>query len=161
MCSLRFYKLFLARNRSVLVSRFLFLISTFYHRPSPSGVQQMSGTEDGQRHFAAVGRIVSNWAYLELVIDDWCARISDINPEVAACFSSQVIGSMRKLDALSAISHLYRLEPELAKNLKTLSDKVRAASEKRNRYVHDSWTVLSDTRGERLQVTARKKLFLG
>ena len=49
----------------------------------------------------------------------------------------------------------------LRRTSKKLSDKVRAASEKRNRYVHDSWTVLSETRGERLQVTARKKLFLG
>jgi hypothetical protein len=108
-------------------------------------------------HFAAVGRVASNWSLLELDIDGFAWELAGIDSEIGACFTAQVSGSARKFDALLALSeHLGVPAPVVSKLRKLAKTDAMALAEKRNRVVHDPWLIIRHGHGGRLEVTARR-----
>lgn len=98
----------------------------------------MSNTEGGA-HYAAIGKVASNWAYLEVAIHSWCASLTGFHPDFVACFTAQVIGPVRKFDALISISRLLETPPDQVSEIQSISGAASGRAEERNRVVHDPW----------------------
>jgi hypothetical protein len=114
-------------------------------------------------HYAAVGRVASLWAGFELDLDIAAITLALTSLLAGFCFTSQIQGASRKLDAYIALVEL-RLQANnsrawkpLRKELNTFAKDTQALGERRNRTVHDPWYV-SKTEARRLEVTARRKL---
>jgi hypothetical protein len=125
----------------------------------PEAESEEADEASADRHFAAIGRVASNWAYFELVIDDWCFRIADINRSIGSCFTTQVIGPSRKVDAFIALAGLFAPSSSIIGKLHEFAhDQIMPLSERRNRVVHDPWFVAVKGYGHRYEITARRKL---
>lgn len=112
------------------------------------------------KHYAALGLTASNWAYFEAVIDDWNLKLADIPLQLGACFTAQIAGSGRKLDAFNSIVKLLGVKTLSADTLEEFAKKASGLAERRNRAVHDSWDLSNPNDPKRLEVTARRKLRL-
>ena len=123
-------------------------------------VSEPSEPFSDEKHFAAVGRVASNWAYFEMVIDDWCMRIAGIEPNVGSCLCAQIMGSGRKMDAFIAISNFLKANATTIRELNKFTTDMNGLSEQRNRVVHDPWLVLP-TAATRFELTAKRNLKLG
>ena len=108
-------------------------------------------------HFAAVGRVASNWAYFEMAVDTCAMQLADIDSKTAACFTAQVIGPSRKFDALIALCGLIETPEELLKKLRQFAGHAIGIGERRNRVVHDPW-LIHEGKAHRFEITAKKKL---
>jgi len=115
-------------------------------------------TETAKQHYATVGVVASGWAGFEFFLDSSALELGRVPLQAGLCFTSQVIGSSRKLDAYIAIARLRGADKFMGELDKFAKETVKL-SERRNRIVHDPWRVL--TAGGlpyRLETTAKKKL---
>jgi hypothetical protein len=114
-----------------------------------------------REHYAAIGVVAAEWSELEWLIDEYCFEIAGINPEIGSCFSAQISGSARKLDAYLALVQQRGAINRLAE-LHSYAKDTTSLAERQNRIVHDPWTTHGDGAGgirpQRLEVTARRKL---
>lgn len=112
-----------------------------------------------EAHYAAIGRVAANWAYLEYEIDRHCIELGGLTLGPAACLTAQIAGPGRKLDAYIAIADLYGLSSAHAKLLHKFAKDAQGVAERRNRTVHDPWfLVAADTQARRFEVTAKRHL---
>lgn len=112
-----------------------------------------------EAHYAAIGRVAANWAFLEQEIDDQTVKIGAIPKLQALCLTAQVIGPARKLDALFAVANLYEPPKKLMRELETVAKEITSVAERRNRVVHDPWLLISPKeRAFRFEKSARRKL---
>jgi hypothetical protein len=111
-----------------------------------------------QRHFAAVGRVASEWAEFESLIDWGSARLADINDEIATCFTAQISGSARKWNAYIALANCRGVGKREISALHKLAGETAKLAEQRNRVVHDSWFVPSSSSPVRIELTAQRTL---
>ncbi len=81
-------------------------------------------------HYSAIGQIAVKWAFLENEIDSACAALADVSPVTAICFTSQVIGPVRKLDALCAIVNELEVPKPLKRRLTKLHELIRVGGRK-------------------------------
>ena len=116
-----------------------------------------SETTSSAEHFAAIGKVASAWAFIEAVIDTYCHELAGINYFVGVCFTSQVAGPARKMDALFALARYKKGDDAVGKTLAKLRERVLSAAERRNRVVHDTWSS-GDRDPKRFQATARGKV---
>jgi len=114
-------------------------------------------TNNSAEHFAAIGKIASAWAFIEAVIDSYCHELAGIDYFVGVCFTSQVAGPARKMDALFALARYKKGDDAVSKPLAKLRERVLSAAERRNRIVHDTWSS-GDRDPKRFQATARGKV---
>ncbi len=110
------------------------------------------------KHYTALGLTASNWAYFEAVIDDWNLKLADIRPHLGECFTAQIVGSERKLNAFISIVKLLQLKSLSANMLETFTKEASSLAEQRNRVVHDSWDISNPNEPKRLEVAAGKTL---
>jgi hypothetical protein len=109
-------------------------------------------------HLAAVGLIASNWAGFELGLDKASLSLARIPETTGFCFTAQVIGPARKLDAYTALARL-RGAKKFIGELDIFSQDTTKLAERRNRIVHDPWYVfVAQSSPCRLETTARRKL---
>jgi hypothetical protein len=106
-------------------------------------------------HYAAVGRVAGEWAFLEFFLDYYTQQILQIDERAAVCLLSQVIGPGRKLDAYIAAVRLRGVSRE-NKTLETFATDTIRLGERRNRVVHDSWTLKATGSPARYEMTARR-----
>jgi hypothetical protein len=108
--------------------------------------------------YAAVGAVASAWAFLEGQIDLAAIRLAGLsNSNLGLCFTAQVIGSARKLDAYIAVAK-ERGSAKFSSRLEAFVRSTSALAERRNRIVHDMWIVRSPDMIGRYEITARRKL---
>jgi hypothetical protein len=125
-----------------------------------SSDQNYSISADKINHLAAVGSVAGHWAVMEMHIDVCALQLAGLgNEQVGLCFTAQITGSARKLDAYIAVAKLKGAEKTAAELDKFAKDTARL-SEQRNRAVHDPWHIEKDQTPLRIEVTARKKLRL-
>jgi hypothetical protein len=107
-------------------------------------------------HFSAIGFVASEWAALEVRIDQATLQLSRISVQVGFCLTAQIAGIARKLDAYTAIAR-HRVGDGFLSELRKFKNDATGLAEQRNRVVHDPWTFqLGSTK--RLEITARGKL---
>jgi hypothetical protein len=91
-------------------------------------------------HFAAIGKVVVNWAALELIIDSAVWQIAEIPDDIGASLTSQIGTFDSKIRALGAVLTVRNGFGEIVSALNSFSQgKTRALLELRNRVVHDAW----------------------
>jgi hypothetical protein len=110
-----------------------------------------------EAHLAAVGRVASEWASLEATIDTCSHHLADIPVKVGICFTSQVAGTARKIDAYIALAKLQGASKTLSA-LNEFAKDTHGLAEQRNRILHDPW--IGATNPHRLEATAKKTLRL-
>jgi hypothetical protein len=109
------------------------------------------------RHRAWIGQIAGLWAAFEHSIDSFAITLAGIPADVGYCFTSQVIGPARKLDAYIALAKLSGAE-KFTKELNKFAEHATALAERRNRAIHDSWFIFDGHAPFRMEITARRVL---
>jgi hypothetical protein len=69
------------------------------------------------QHYAAIGKVASNWAALEHLIDSMIWRMGMFMDNEGACVTAQIPNMARRLDALIAIIRLQDADPKILKKL--------------------------------------------
>jgi|SRR5208337_618732 len=117
-------------------------------------------TEDA--HYAIVGKIISNWAVLELAMDGLIWKISNVDMQEGACITAQIPNSARRLDAIISLVGLNGGSKPLVKQFKKFAEKLRTAQIKRNRITHDPWDAdVHSGHFRRFEVSAANTLQFG
>ena len=119
---------------------------------SEPGAEQAKDGDSKLLHLAAIGRVASTWSVLEGLIDSAALRLANFDWELGFCFTAQVIGPGKKLDAYIAVAKHRGAKADFDRFAKDTT----ALSERRNRVIHDQWDLEGIPR--RLEITARKKL---
>lgn len=110
-----------------------------------------------REHYAAIGVVAAEWANFEAIIDYCTIRLTGLRDDFGACLTSQISGSARKLDAYISVAR-NRGATDVDKDLKKFSEAVARLAERRNRIVHDPWSVSHGQTPRRFEITARKIL---
>lgn len=109
------------------------------------------------QHFAAIGQVAATSALLETFLDTLALELADITSEAGLCFTAQIAGSARKMDAYIAVAR-FRGAKKIVPDLEKFAKVTAALAERRNRIVHDPWSVEQGQTPERMEVTARRIL---
>jgi hypothetical protein len=112
-------------------------------------------------HFASVGKVVSAWAILEVLMDGLIWKLADVSTLNGACITAQIPNSARRLDAIISLIHLHNGSKDLVRRFNKFSEKVRELQLKRNRVIHDPWVFDSTGSPMRFEISASKSLELG
>jgi hypothetical protein len=111
------------------------------------------------KHMSYVGMVATAWAELEITIDLSATRVARIPYDVGVCFTAQVLGSNRKLDAYIAIVRLRGVK-RFNGDLELFAKDTATLAERRNRVVHDPWIIIGNAPPSRFEATARRSLRL-
>jgi hypothetical protein len=126
----------------------------------PEVLQQMHEGRTEHNHYAAIGRVAAAWSYFEAVIDSSSIPLAHVNSNVGVCFTAQIPGSARKLDAYISLARLSAISQKLIRDLCEFAKTAQELSERRNRVIHDVWFFDHPNDPQRLEASARKILRL-
>jgi hypothetical protein len=98
------------------------------------------------------------WPSFEALLDGLALELADIPSEVGLCFTAQVAGSARKLDAYIAVAKVRGAKKASALLEGDFAKRTAALAEQRNRAVHDPWLIQEGNIPQRFEITARRKL---
>jgi hypothetical protein len=126
----------------------------------PEEVKRTLERRIGSQHYAAIGRVAANWAFLESAVDIWSMKLAGVHARAGLCFTSQIAGIKRKLDAFIALSRLRNLPGDTVDKLCKFADQAQGQSERRNRIVHDVWIFEHPSTPARHAITAQRKLLV-
>ncbi len=107
-------------------------------------------------HLAAIGTVAAKWSLFEALIDTASVRLARITPEIGVCFTAQIAGSARKLDAYISLSRFRHISEEMIADLTRFAKKTHDLSLMRNRIIHDVWVFDASMSPQRLEVTAKQ-----
>jgi hypothetical protein len=130
--------------------------------PTPEDVlMEMEANRAVHKHYSAIGRVAAVWSFSESLIDTQSLLLAKVNWNAGVCFTSQIAGSGRKLDAYISLARLLKIVPqETIKQLNEFSQRTTSLAERRNRIVHDVWYFNHPDPPERLEATAKRLLRL-
>jgi hypothetical protein len=109
-------------------------------------------------HFASIGIIASTWAAFEISLDIAALQLAGVTEKIGLCFTAQVIGPARKIDAYISVAR-ERGATKFMGDLDKFAKDTIGLGERRNRVVHDPWQFQNGS-AKRLEATARRKLRL-
>lgn len=92
-------------------------------------------------HFEMLGMIVSLWSGLELLIDSITWRLANMPKKTGACITANILSIHIKLDCLIALCYHRNATQKTLDDLKKFKLRLYGTSEKRNRIVHDPWSI--------------------
>jgi hypothetical protein len=99
--------------------------------------------------YPLVGRVASEWAHLERLLDLIIADLGPLPSPRMACITAQLMGIWPRINSILALlAQRSVLEPKLQdyiKRFRALGNDSRDASERRNRIIHDPWYVDKET----------------
>jgi hypothetical protein len=108
-----------------------------------------------EEHYAAIGKVASNWAVLERLIDSAIWGLSGADDEEGACLTAQLPSIGRRLDTFNSLIRLRKGSAELMSQINIFTRKANEAARRRNRIVHDPWGAERHTLlPHRFQITA-------
>jgi hypothetical protein len=95
--------------------------------------------------YAPVGRVSSDWAHLEHLLDLIIADLAPLPSPRMACVTAQLMGIWPRINSIIALltqrSVSERKFEKYIKHAKALGNDSRDVSERRNRIIHDPWYV--------------------
>lgn len=128
-------------------------------RTDPEVLRQMEANRAAWRHYSAIGAVAAVWSNFEATVDREALELAGIDVDIGTCFTAQIAGSARKLDAYISLARLLRDLPEkLIRDLEKFSKQTVTLSERRNRVVHDVWYFDHPNPPERHEASARRIL---
>jgi hypothetical protein len=92
-----------------------------------------------ENHYAAVGKVASNWAAFEHRIQWAIWNIAGLDNLTGTCITTQIGNSARMIDAIIALLRLKGAAEEAITPLNKFAEKVGKKQRQRNRIVHDPW----------------------
>jgi hypothetical protein len=90
-------------------------------------------------HYAAVGKVASNWAGFEHRIQWAIWSLAKIDNLTGACITTQIGNSARLVEAVIALLRLRGVTDQSLVPLNKFAEKVGDKQRQRNRIVHDPW----------------------
>jgi hypothetical protein len=100
----------------------------------------------GHPIYNLVGRVASEWAHLEHLLDLIISELADLPSPRMACVTAQLMGVWPRYNCILALlKHRSSSNTKLEKfigDLNSISGGSRTISERRNRIIHDPWYVL-------------------
>jgi len=119
------------------------------------------GGEIPDEFYAAIGKVIVQWAHLESSVNDGIEELAFIDTLSAVCVTSQIAGITRKLDAYMSLAGLRGASDGTIKKLNKFYEKARGLAEQRNRVAHDPWHppfYEHEEHPKRFEQTAHRKL---
>lgn len=80
------------------------LLGTLLGTTDPAILKRMEEERIETAHFAAMGRVATKWALLEVVVDGCSIKLAEISGIRGLCLTSQIFGIKRKLDAFISLA---------------------------------------------------------
>lgn len=106
-----------------------------------------------------VGFLAVMWAAIEFSLDQAIWELANVEMGAGACLTAQMIGPAPRLRALTALADYRGADAAKLKILSKYGNKIKSLAAKRNRFVHDSITIGTDTGIiRRTEITADHKL---
>lgn len=110
-------------------------------------------------HAAAVLRGISAYARLEHQVDELIWKLAEIEPEIGACLTAQIVSIAPRMDALITLAYAQHVSEECLTRLNKFKARIGGLSNERNRLAHDPWfSGFQTDKLFRLEKTARGKL---
>jgi hypothetical protein len=97
-------------------------------------------TVQTETHYAAVGKLASNWAEFEHRIQWAIWNIAGLDNLTGACITAQIGNSGRLIDAMIALLRLKGATESSITSLNKFAARVGDKQRQRNRIVHDPWS---------------------
>jgi hypothetical protein len=91
---------------------------------------------DNHPIYNAIGRVASEWAYYELVLDDIIRSLLNIDAMLTTSVTAQIMGVSNRFNAIKA---LCSLSANVQKKTESLRQRSYEPQDRRNRIVHDPW----------------------
>jgi hypothetical protein len=110
---------------------------------------------------ALVGRVASEWAHVEHLLDLIIWQLAKVEEPIGACLTGQMLGSFARITAIQALCINRKLGPEIIKKVQELSKKMKGSQDRRNRILHDAWYVGDTTGLEQYRSMARDEFESG
>ncbi len=140
-----------------------------YQLVAEAGVVQTTGTslkirrmtEVPEQHpvHSLIGRIAAIWAEVEHRLDRIIWEVAKLEYFVGPCLTGQIMGSFGKITTIHALCLARKpVNEDALKQIKTLTQKLRGAQDRRNRILHDPWFIITEVTTEgHPQVTSQYK----
>jgi hypothetical protein len=109
-------------------------------------------------HVKAIGRVAVIWAQFEFFVNETIWELADLERKIGACITAQMIGPAPRFKAMAALMHQRAVGKDLIDEMNVLSGRAQQQSDKRNRIVHDPWSISGEGVVQRLLVKADRKL---
>src|SRR5262245_6885475 len=106
--------------------------------------------------YELVGRIASDLAFLEMMVNDCIWALSGSPYGAGACVTAQIYSFDAKMKAMISLLRLKGRE-DLARKTISFFESSRSSLTKRNRAIHDPWC-LGEESATQLSITADKRL---
>jgi hypothetical protein len=115
-----------------------------------------------EAHFAAMGKVVANFAAFEAILQSAIWRFANVDDEAGICLTAE-LSLHRSFDALIALARLRGATDDMLKRLaKFAADTQNGIKAQRNRIVHDPVYFEPDSSApNRLKISARKTVVYG
>jgi hypothetical protein len=118
----------------------------------------LSTAKIGMEVHAAIGAVAAEWSLFEHAINRFIWELAEVEDEVGACITSQIISIRGRLDAAISLCRLRGAPDGLLKDLNRFAEASNGLGRQRNRIVHDTWSYgLTTGKTYRLEVTADKR----
>jgi hypothetical protein len=125
-------------------------------------VQIFSKLPEDHSIYKLIGRVVSDWSYLEHRLDQIIWEFLGLSPALGACMTGQMMGHSPRYNTIIALIAHHKLGKTLRNYAYSQMGSVSNVSEERNRVVHDPWFTDTLERGTyRLKKMSRKDLTFG
>jgi hypothetical protein len=113
-------------------------------------------------HYVAIGKVASNWAAFEHLLNSSLWELAKVDDEAGACITSQIGNSGRSLDALASLVRLRGGGDAILIKINKFAEKSGNLSRRRNRIIHDPWVIENPGLNPgRFEISAVKKLIFG
>jgi hypothetical protein len=96
--------------------------------------------------YALVGRVASEWAHLEHIVDLTIWELLGAEPHLAACLTSQYPGLGQRCNAVCSLGIARGLTKEQVKPFRKLRSDSFDSADWRARWVHDPWFIQEGTK---------------
>jgi hypothetical protein len=91
--------------------------------------------------YTIVGRVTSEMSHLEHVLDEIIWKLSGLNPALASCITSQLMGAAPRFRAIIALGKFRKVRNNLIESAVKLMQRTFDIAEQRNRLTHDPWYI--------------------
>lgn len=105
-----------------------------------------------------IGQIAADWGALEFQVNEAIWSLAGVYPALGACITAQIFTLDSRLNALLSLLKARQADAKLIERVNKFKERARGPADRRNRNIHDPWTVTSLNETARLEVTARGKL---
>lgn len=95
--------------------------------------------------YALVGRVASEWAHLEHIVDLTTWELLGVDNRLAACMTAQYPGLPARCNAVCSLGIARGLTKEQVKPFRNLKNEAYDEADWRARWVHDPWFVQEGT----------------